>query len=149
MLQRFIVKHQRELCEVAARDSGKVPKRASGGSGNRSSVRSSGVFASLTLPSTGTSEDQRRAFANSLGLKSAGLQVLVDAVMGEILVTCEKLVWVRSQGEKYLRPEARSTSSMLLSAGSAGDSCPKLPLDDSGHSRDQHATELVKQSKFM
>jgi acyl-CoA reductase-like NAD-dependent aldehyde dehydrogenase len=38
---------------------------------------------------------------------------MVDAAFGEILVTCEKINWVVGNGEKYLRPEHRSTSFLM------------------------------------
>jgi acyl-CoA reductase-like NAD-dependent aldehyde dehydrogenase len=39
---------------------------------------------------------------------------LVDAVLGEVLTTCEKIDCVCKHGEKWLQPEARSTSLLTL-----------------------------------
>ena len=39
---------------------------------------------------------------------------LVDANFGEVLVTCEKITWLLKEGEKWLKPESRSTSSMMF-----------------------------------
>ena len=38
---------------------------------------------------------------------------MVDAAFGEVLVTCEKIRWLLSEGERWLRPEARSTGRMV------------------------------------
>ncbi|KAJ1930313.1 Meiotic Sister-Chromatid recombination aldehyde dehydrogenase [Tieghemiomyces parasiticus] len=38
----------------------------------------------------------------------------LDAQLGEILTTCEKLKWTMAYGEKALQPEYRETSSMLM-----------------------------------
>jgi acyl-CoA reductase-like NAD-dependent aldehyde dehydrogenase len=40
-------------------------------------------------------------------------KVMVDAAFGETLVTCEKIQWVCSNGERYLRPERRGTSFLM------------------------------------
>ncbi|CAD7698004.1 unnamed protein product [Ostreobium quekettii] len=41
-------------------------------------------------------------------------KVVVDALFGELMVTCEKFAWLRSEGEKYLRPEKRSAGVMMF-----------------------------------
>eukprot|EP00656_Telonema_subtile_P016169 TRINITY_DN18527_c0_g1_i2.p1 TRINITY_DN18527_c0_g1~~TRINITY_DN18527_c0_g1_i2.p1 ORF type:complete len:576 (+),score=137.47 TRINITY_DN18527_c0_g1_i2:206-1933(+) len=41
-------------------------------------------------------------------------KTVVDAMVGEILVTCEKLRWTISEGEQYLKPEYRSSGLMNL-----------------------------------
>jgi len=41
-------------------------------------------------------------------------KTLLDALIGEVLVTCEKLVWLASSGEKYLRDEYRDTGRMMM-----------------------------------
>ena len=41
---------------------------------------------------------------------------MVDAAFGEVLVTCEKIRWLLSEGERWLRPESRSTGRMVGSA---------------------------------
>lgn len=38
---------------------------------------------------------------------------LVDAAFGEVMVTCEKIAWLLSEGEKWLRPERRSAGAMV------------------------------------
>lgn len=38
---------------------------------------------------------------------------LVDAAFGEVIVTCEKLWWLAAEGERHLRPEARSAGYMV------------------------------------
>ncbi len=38
---------------------------------------------------------------------------MVDAAFGEVIVTCEKLWWLIKEGERYLRPEARSAGYMV------------------------------------
>ncbi|TFK72146.1 ALDH-like protein [Pluteus cervinus] len=40
-------------------------------------------------------------------------KTLIDAALGEILTTCSKMEWLLEHGEKYLRPETRSTNFML------------------------------------
>lgn len=35
-------------------------------------------------------------------------------VLGEIMVTCEKLAWLADEGEQYLRPEPRKSGRMML-----------------------------------
>lgn len=37
----------------------------------------------------------------------------VDAAMGEIMVTCEKLRWTINRAEKYLRPERRESGTLM------------------------------------
>ena len=44
---------------------------------------------------------------------------LVDAAFGEVMVTCEKLWWLVSEGERYLRPERRSAGYMVGVPGRA------------------------------
>ena len=44
---------------------------------------------------------------------------MVDAAFGEVMVTCEKAVWLLREGERWLRPESRSAGRMVRSAGSA------------------------------
>ena len=39
---------------------------------------------------------------------------LVDAAFGEVMVTCEKINWVLSEGEKWLKPEKRSSGTMMF-----------------------------------
>jgi acyl-CoA reductase-like NAD-dependent aldehyde dehydrogenase len=41
-------------------------------------------------------------------------KTLLDALIGEVLVTCEKLAWLASQGEQYLVPEYRDTGRMMF-----------------------------------
>lgn len=41
-------------------------------------------------------------------------KTFLDALIGEVLVTCEKLVWLADHGEKYLMPEYRSTGRMMM-----------------------------------
>jgi len=63
-LQKYALAHQRDICRVSARDSGKTQ---------------------------------------------------LEAVMGEIIVTCEKLRWLRTpEAERCLRPERRSAGRMAF-----------------------------------
>ena len=39
---------------------------------------------------------------------------MIDAILGEILVTCEKLRWLISNGERILKPENRAVTSVLM-----------------------------------
>lgn len=41
-------------------------------------------------------------------------KTLLDALIGEVLVTCEKLVWLIDSGEQYLVPESRETGRMMM-----------------------------------
>ena len=41
-------------------------------------------------------------------------KTLLDALIGEVLVTCEKLAWLASSGEQYLVPEYRDTGRMMI-----------------------------------
>ena len=34
-------------------------------------------------------------------------KTMVDASLGEIMTTCEKITWLLSEGEKWLKPEYR------------------------------------------
>lgn len=38
----------------------------------------------------------------------------LDALIGEVLVTCEKLVWLSESGEKWLQPEYRDSGRMMM-----------------------------------
>ena len=40
-------------------------------------------------------------------------RLVVDAALGEIITTCAKMDWLLNHGEKYLRPETRSSPLML------------------------------------
>ena len=39
---------------------------------------------------------------------------MVDASLGEIMTTCEKINWLLDEGEKWLKPEYRLESSKLF-----------------------------------
>ncbi|KAK9805787.1 hypothetical protein WJX73_010284 [Symbiochloris irregularis] len=39
---------------------------------------------------------------------------LVDAAFGEVMVTCEKIAWILSEGERWLKPEKRSAGAMMF-----------------------------------
>ncbi|CAH9104208.1 unnamed protein product [Cuscuta europaea] len=41
-------------------------------------------------------------------------KTMVDASLGEIMTTCEKIIWLLSEGEKWLKPEYRSTGRSML-----------------------------------
>ncbi len=41
-------------------------------------------------------------------------KTMLDALIGEVLVTCEKLSWLASSGEQYLVPEDRPTGRMMM-----------------------------------
>lgn len=41
-------------------------------------------------------------------------KTMLDALIGEVLVTCEKLSWLASSGEQYLVPEKRDTGKMMM-----------------------------------
>lgn len=41
-------------------------------------------------------------------------KTLLDAIIGEVLVTCEKLSWLAGSGEQYLQPESRDTGRMMM-----------------------------------
>jgi acyl-CoA reductase-like NAD-dependent aldehyde dehydrogenase len=38
----------------------------------------------------------------------------LDALIGEVLVTCEKLSWLISSGEQHLQKEYRDTGKMMM-----------------------------------
>ncbi len=38
----------------------------------------------------------------------------VDAMIGEVLTTCEKLAWTIANGEKYLKDEPRDVGALML-----------------------------------
>jgi len=40
-------------------------------------------------------------------------KTMLDAIIGEVLVTCEKLAWLASSGEQYLLPEQRDSGRMM------------------------------------
>ncbi|CAK7326354.1 unnamed protein product [Dovyalis caffra] len=41
-------------------------------------------------------------------------KTMVDASLGEIMTTCEKITWLLSEGEKWLKPEYRSSGRAML-----------------------------------
>eukprot|EP00981_Chlorochromonas_danica_P009772 scaffold2815_cov180-Ochromonas_danica.AAC.7 len=41
-------------------------------------------------------------------------KTMLDALIGEVLVTCEKLVWLAESGEKYLTREHRDTGRLMM-----------------------------------
>lgn len=50
--------------------------------------------------------------ANRVAALDSGKPVL-DAAFGEVTVTCEKICWLLKEGEKWLKPEKRTTSRMV------------------------------------
>lgn len=40
-------------------------------------------------------------------------KTLVDASLGEIMTTCEKITWLLAEGERWLRPEYRYCTILL------------------------------------
>lgn len=38
---------------------------------------------------------------------------MVDAIVGEVVVTCEKIHWLCNEGEGHLKPEKRSAGIMV------------------------------------
>lgn len=50
---------------------------------------------------------------------------MVDAAFGEVMVTCEKISWLIREGERWLKPEKRSSGVMVLS-------CLCMHHDESG-----------------
>ena len=38
----------------------------------------------------------------------------VDAALGEVMVTCEKIWWLLKNGQKWLKPDYRSAGIMVL-----------------------------------
>ena len=38
---------------------------------------------------------------------------MVDAAFGEVMVTCEKISWLIREGERWLKPEKRSSGVMV------------------------------------
>ncbi|XVF62455.1 hypothetical protein PTKIN_Ptkin09bG0009200 [Pterospermum kingtungense] len=63
ILLKYIIEHQKLICEVSSRDTGKT---------------------------------------------------MVDASLGEIMTTCEKITWLLSEGERWLKPEYRSCGRSML-----------------------------------
>ncbi|GLT32620.1 hypothetical protein SLA2020_072740 [Shorea laevis] len=63
ILLKYIIEHQKLICEISSRDTGKT---------------------------------------------------MVDASMGEIMTTCEKITWLLSEGERWLKPEYRSSGRPML-----------------------------------
>ncbi|TXG71595.1 hypothetical protein EZV62_000174 [Acer yangbiense] len=41
-------------------------------------------------------------------------KTMVDASLGEIMTTCEKITWLLSEGEKWLKPECRSSGRSMF-----------------------------------
>ncbi|KAK9724939.1 hypothetical protein RND81_05G110500 [Saponaria officinalis] len=41
-------------------------------------------------------------------------KTMIDASLGEIMTTCEKITWLLSEGEKWLKPEYRSSGRSML-----------------------------------
>ena len=41
-------------------------------------------------------------------------KTVVDAMIGEILTTCEKLQWTIANGEKYLKDEPRDVGALMM-----------------------------------
>jgi acyl-CoA reductase-like NAD-dependent aldehyde dehydrogenase len=39
-------------------------------------------------------------------------KALLDAIMGEVIVTCEKIHWLIREGQRWLAPESRSVGVM-------------------------------------
>ncbi|KAK9147058.1 hypothetical protein Sjap_006961 [Stephania japonica] len=41
-------------------------------------------------------------------------KTMVDAILGEIMTTCEKITWLLAEGERWLKPEYRSSGRSML-----------------------------------
>jgi acyl-CoA reductase-like NAD-dependent aldehyde dehydrogenase len=39
-------------------------------------------------------------------------KAMLDAIMGEVIVTCEKIHWLCREGEQWLKPDKRSVGIM-------------------------------------
>lgn len=57
-------------------------------------------------------QDLAYLFARRVASKDSGKPIL-DAAFGEVTVTCEKICWLLKEGERWLRPEYRSSSRMV------------------------------------
>lgn len=90
-IQKYILQHQEDICRVSARDSGKVRMSCA-------YVLAPPFCAPRTLHHPNTQH----------------LQAMVDAAFGEIMVTCEKISWLLSEGERWLLPERRSAGKMMF-----------------------------------
>ena len=75
--------------------------------------------------------ENQRAIAR-VAVRESG-KTMVDAIFGEILVTCEKLKWTIAHGEAALRPERRPTGTLAMTKrawlrpGPVGDPSRNLP----------------------
>lgn len=56
------------------------------------------------------------SYATSIRVSSRDTgKTMVDASLGEIMTTCEKITWLLSEGEKWLKPEYRYFSFPIFS----------------------------------
>lgn len=89
-------------------------------SSNSSQVysRQSRYLAYMTV--TDNSEDIARVSCRDSGVDPLHVvptdfkKTMLDASLGEILVTCEKLRWLIANGENVLKPEKRAVTGLLM-----------------------------------
>lgn len=43
-------------------------------------------------------------------------KIMVDGILGEVVVTCEKINWLCNEGERWLKPDQRSAGAMVSRA---------------------------------
>ena len=43
-------------------------------------------------------------------------KIMVDGILGEVVVTCEKINWLCNEGERWLKPDQRSAGAMVSKA---------------------------------
>lgn len=49
---------------------------------------------------------------------------MLDAILGEVVVTCEKIHWLSREGEAVLRPERRSAGILVRGVVGVIDTSP-------------------------
>ena len=110
ILLKYITEHQDEICRcvrracacrgsscMSCKDAPAVSKIADLGLKTRTAI---------CAPLTGEPASCRVSALDSG-------KPMVDAAFGEVMVTCEKAVWLLKEGERWLRPESRSAGRMV------------------------------------
>ena len=68
---------------------------------------------------------------------------MVDAAFGELMVTCEKAMWLVNSGQQHLMPERRAPGRMVRLAARSASLCLLLPRSNAhgahtARARDAH-----------
>lgn len=76
-------------------------------------------------------------------------KAMLDAVLGEVVVTCEKIHWLCDEGERWLRPERRSPGRMSFFKAPRVEYCPVGVVGARQHATAAAGSTLAAQLSYQ